>query len=159
MEELENEYDKGIYWIIFFVIIIIVAILGYKFVFNYEKNDDSAEEATEEKININDYRGVWALKGEEDLPNEELIIDMIDGSTITFSYFVKDTAYFESQTAEIIDDEATFNATDRDEKITIIGKLIFNEDKISVVISNSNVEDISLGMIEFNEKVENSLLK
>ena len=35
MEEFENEYDKGIYWVIFFIGLLIIGLIGHYFVFSY----------------------------------------------------------------------------------------------------------------------------
>ena len=32
MEEMENEYEKGVYWVIFFLVIFFGAFLGYELV-------------------------------------------------------------------------------------------------------------------------------
>ena len=141
---------------------IIFAVVGYFFVFNYHKEEDKSEvdDSTEESTNYDDYKGVWFLKGEdEDEPSEELCINIIDGSTLTFDYFVKDVAYFESQTASIEANQANFDIVDRNDEITLSGRIIFRNDKIFLVITSSSVEDISPGTIEFIEKSNDSVLE
>ena len=150
MEETEGE--KFIYWGVFFVIIIIMAIGGYFLAFGNKKDvDTSKKEETEEKYNYDKYRGKWLLKDEEEI-NEELDINSIDSSKVEFSYSIKDIATFENQTALVEGATAEFDITTNDEQIELSGRLVFREDKIVLVITDTNNDDISLGSIEFTEK-------
>lgn len=150
MEETEGE--KFIYWGVFFVIIIIMAIGGYFLAFGNKKDvDTSKKEETEEKYNYDKYRGKWLLKDEEKI-NEELDINSIDSSKVEFSYSIKDIATFENQTALLEGATAEFDITTNDEQIELSGRLVFREDKIVLVITDTNNDDISLGSIEFTEK-------
>lgn len=160
MEELENEYDKGIYWAIFFIGLIIIALLGYKFVFSYNKDEDVSDKdvTLEDNLDIDDYKGIWQLFGDDEIPEQELCVNIIDGSTITFDYFVRDVAYFESQTASLDENTATFTMKDRNEEITVVGKLIFKNDKVFLAVTSSSLEDIATGTIEFSSRGEESLL-
>lgn len=159
MEFLDNDDDKGIYWVVFFVILLIIAIVGYKFVFSYHKPKDGkkADEELVEGFTIDDYKGTWMLYGDEDKVVQELRINIVDGSTLTFDYTIDEVVSFESQTAEIEDNVATFEIEDSDSEITISGRLIFRNNKIFLVITYANSDDISLGTIEFSEKMDNEV--
>ena len=94
MEEIEN--DKMIYWFIFFAIIIVAAILGHKYVFDFAKEKENKRQEIvdkKEEFDIDEYMGVWQFYAGEDLPLQEVLINYIDGSTITFDYYVNGVAY------------------------------------------------------------------
>ena len=162
MEEFENEYDRGIYWIILLVVVVILAVVGYFFVFNYHKKaKENVEEAVlEDDSDINSYKGVWTLYGDESKAFEEVCINIIDGSTVTFDFFIDGVAYFESQTAHLENNTATFEEIVDSKNGTIIsGKMIFRNDKMFLAITTSSDEDdISPGTIEFTEKSDESVL-
>ena len=158
MEELEN--DKMIYWVIFFIIIIILAVVGHYYVFSYAKEKEKLREevAEEVSVDLDKYIGVWQIFGDEELPLQELLINVIDGSTITFDYYVNGVAYFESQTASLEDDTATFSITDRDELGIVSGKMTFRHNKVYFVIVDSDIEDVVAGTYQFMDINEESLL-
>ncbi len=158
MEELEN--DKMIYWVIFFIIIIVLAVVGHHYVFNYAEEKEKLREEVKEEVGIDldKYIGVWQLFGDDEVPLQELLINVIDGSTITFDYYVNGIAYFESQTASLEDDTATFSITDRDELGTVTGKMTFRHNKVYFVVSDSDIEDIVAGTYHFSDMNEESLL-
>lgn len=150
MEETEGE--KFIYWGVFFVIIIIMAVGGYFLAFGNKKDSNTPKkEETEETYNYDKYRGKWLLKDEEEV-NEELDINSIDSSKVEFNYSIKDIANFENQTALLEGATAEFYITTEDGEIELSGRLVFREDKIVLVITDTNNDDISLGSIEFTEK-------
>lgn len=161
MEEFENEFDKGIYWIIFFVILIVIAVIGYNFVFKYgtKETKKKSETVVNEIFDVDQYKGVWQLFGDADLPEQELCINIIDGSTITFDYYIKDLVYFDSQTASLEDEKANFIITDRQGTINIEGSIIFKNDKIFFAITSTSFEQIPLGTFQFLDKSDESLLK
>jgi len=162
MEELEKISDKGIYWGIFFSILIVVGVLGHNFVFNFvnEKKTDKNVIVEEEQFDLDSYLGVWQLYGnDEDNPEQELCINIVDGNVITFDYFVKDVAYFDSQTAEFDYNMANFEMEDREGKVFVSGKIIFKNNKVFLGISSSSLEDITTGTVEFREKGKDSILK
>ena len=158
MEEMENEYEKGIYWVVFFLIIFFAAFLGYEFVFN---NSNSKEkEKYKEVIEVQDYDkylGVWQLFGDDDVPEYELSVEIIDGATVTFDFAVKDVVSFESETATFEDDIARFELEDENED-KISGRLAFKNEKVLFTITSSSFDDITVGTIEFSEKGEEELL-
>ena len=150
MEETEGE--KFIYWGVFFAIIIIMAVGGYFLAFGNKKEvNESKKEETKEEYNYDKYRGKWLLKDEEEV-NEELDINSIDSSKVEFNYSIKDIATFEKQTALLEGASAEFYITTEDGEIELSGRLVFREDKIVLVITDTNNDDISLGSIEFTEK-------
>ena len=161
MEEFENEYDKGIYWVIFFIGLLIIGLIGHYFVFSYsnEKKEDNKVIEEKKEENIDSYKGVWQLFEDEDdlYPVQELCINYIDGATITFDYLLKDGYKFESQTADLISNSASFEIYDRIEG-KISGKIIFKNNKVFLAITSSDIEDITPGTIEFNLRVDDSLL-
>ena len=158
MEEMENEYEKGIYWVVFFLIIFFAAFLGYEIVFN---NSNSKEkEKYKEVIEVQDYDkylGVWQLFGDDDVPEYELSVEIIDGATVTFDFAVKDVVSFESETATFEDDIARFELEDENED-KISGRLAFKNEKVLFTITSSSFDDITVGTIEFSEKGEEELL-
>lgn len=150
MEETEGE--KFIYWGVFFVIIIIMTVGGYFLTFGNKKETNKSQKTeTKGEYNYDKYRGKWFLKDEEEI-NEELDIDNIDSSKVEFSYSIKDIATFEEQSAILEGASADFDITTDDEQIELSGRLVFREDKIVLVITDTNNDDISLGSIEFTEK-------
>ena len=160
MEEIEN--DKMIYWFVFFAIIIAVAILCHKYVFDFAKEkEDKKQDAVVEKeeFDLDEYIGVWQFYADEDLPLQEVLINYLDGSTITFDYYINGVAYFESQTATLIDNSASFEIFDRDNLGSAKGKLIFKNDKVFVNISSTEIEGVNSGTYEFSIRDEESLLK
>lgn len=159
MEEMENEYEKGIYWVIFFIILAFLAFLGYEFVFNNKKTNE--DEGTSEEVvqeSYDSYKGIWQLFGDEDLPEYELAINIIDGVTITFDFGIKDSNYFESQTASLEDDTARFEIVSEDND-KLIGKIILKNNKVFLTITSSSFDNITAGTIEFSEKGEENLIK
>ena len=157
MEEFENEYDNVMNWVVFFVALIVIAIVGYRFVFNYQKNkDDDIDILEEDTINIDEYKGVWVLYGNNDTILQELSINIADGSTITFDYIINGKIYFESQAATLDGDRANFDITDRDKEINIKGRLVFGNEKISLVITYSSTDDIPLGTVDLLDRIDES---
>ena len=158
MEEMENEYEKGIYWVVFFLIIFFAAFLGYEFVFNNSKSNE--KEKYKEVIEVHDYDkylGVWQLFGDDDVPEYELSVEIIDGATVTFDFAVKDVVSFESETATFEDDIARFELESENED-KISGRLAFKNEKVLFTITSSSFDDITVGTIEFSEKGEEELL-
>ncbi len=157
MDELEN--DKMIYWVVFFVILIILAVVGHYYVFSYaDTKEKEREEVVEEVIDLDKYIGVWQLFGDDELPLQEVLVNVIDGSTITFDYYVKDVAYFESQTASLEDDTATFSMSDKDNNGFVSGKITFRHNKVYFVISSSDIDGVIAGTYQFTDMGEESLL-
>lgn len=159
MEDLENE--KGVYWIIFFIVLALVAVLGHYFVFNYsnEKEKKKDETKEEDQINVNDYIGIWQLIYEEsDTPEKEVCINVVDGSTITFDYFIKDGVYFDSQTAHLDGDTATFEMVDRKNEVSVEGKIVFKNDKLYFTVTSSSSDEVLTGTYQFTDKGDESLL-
>ena len=159
MEEMENEYEKGIYWVVFFLVIFFGAFLGYELVFNNPKQEEiENEKDIVEVVDYDKYLGVWQLFGDDDVPEYELSVEMIDGSTITFDFAVKDVVSFESETASFDDDTARFELEDENGD-KLIGRMAFKNDKVLFTITSSSFEDITVGTIEFSEKGEEKLIK
>lgn len=158
MEEIEN--DKMIYWFIFFAVLIFIAVVGHKYVFNYanEKKKEKEEVVNKDEVNIDDYIGVWQFYADDELPLQEVLINVIDGATITFDYYINDVAYFESQTASLIDNVATFEISDREELGTAKGKITFKNDKVFLTIIKTDIEGVNSGTYEFSEQGDESLL-
>ena len=158
MEELEN--DKMIYWILFFVGIIILAVVGHYYVFSYadSKEKQREEEKEVETVDLDNYIGVWQFFGDSDLPLQEVLVNVVDGSTITFDYYVKDEAYFESQTASLEDDTATFSMSDRDDSGIVSGKMTFRHNKVYFVILSSDIDGVVAGTYVFSDVSDESLL-
>lgn len=157
MEEMENEYDKGIYWIIFFVLIIILGVFLHSFVSKFDSSSKNEVEIVDGNVdNYESYIGVWQIYGNDDVPNYELSINVLDGSTVTFDYAVKDFERFESEIATIENDTARFSINSDD--IEIVGKMVFRNNKIYFTITSTNVSEISTGTMTFSDKSEESLL-
>lgn len=157
MEEMENEHDKGIYWLIFFALIIILGVFLHSFVSKFDSNSKTEVEIVDGNVdNYESYIGVWQIYGNDDVPNYELSINVLDGSTVTFDYAVKDFERFESEIATIENDTARFSINSND--IEIVGKMVFRNNKIYFTITSSNVSEISTGTMTFSDKSEESLL-
>lgn len=163
MEDLENEQDRIGYWIVFFVVVLVVAVVGYFIVFyNNDKASSKKEvpDIIEEEDKLNNYIGVWAMfTDDEDMPDSELCINIIDGSTLTFDYYIKNTLYFESETAHIEKNTANFEIKDESSEVTLEGKIVFRNDKLFLILESSSNEELSLGTFEYTEKVDNSVLR
>ena len=165
MEEFENEYDKGFYWVIFFIGLLVIGLLGHYFVFGYSKEEknNSVIVDEEQEIDLNSYKGVWQwfLGEDDDYPVQELCISYINGNIISFDYFLKDGYKFENQTAELVSDSdsmyALFEIKD-DVEGNIFGKISFKNNKVFLAITSSDIEDITTGTIVFDVRVEESLL-
>lgn len=157
MEEIEN--DKMIYWVIFFAFLIVVAVLGHHFVFKeaMEKSKEKDKKIVEEQINLNDYIGVWHFWLDGNKPLQEISINVIDGSTVTFDYYVDEVIAIESETASLIDEIASFNI--KNDFGYIKGKIIFRSDKLFLTITSTDVEGLNSGNYEFLEKSNESYLK
>ena len=160
MEELENENDRGIYWVIFFVGLLVIGFIVHNFVFSYENDSEEVIETSETtEFDISSYIGIWQLFGNSDVPENELsIISVIEDEKIVFDYHIKDVASFEEQIAYIDGNTASFEMTDVDGGIFISGKIIFRDNKVFLAIVSSTDEDITTGTIEFRKKGEESLL-
>ena len=158
MEDLEN--DKMIYWFIFFGVLIFLAVIGHRYVFDYvaQKEKVNEKEHVYEKYDINDYIGVWQFFGDDDLPLQELLINVVDGSTITFDYYVNGVAYFESQTAILIDDTAEFDIRECDGLGFAKGNFTFRDNKIFLVVTSTDIENVNFGTYQFRVRSEDSLL-
>lgn len=157
MEEMENEYEKGIYWVVFFVVILFAAFWGYEVVFNSKEVEKEEKEEVIESENYDSYVGIWQLFGNDDIPEYEFVVHMIDGETITFDFGVRDVIYYESKTATFDGDVARFEIDDDENKL--VGKIAFKNDKVFFIITSSSLDGITVGTIEFSENGEESLLK
>jgi len=158
LEELEN--DKIIYWILFFIILVVIAVFGHYYVFSYaeEKKKENEQAIINNQVDIDDYMGVWQLFGDDELPLQELSINILDGSTITFDYFINEVAYFDSQTASLDKDTANFEINDRENSGMAKGKIIFQNNKIYLVVTLTNIVDINPGTYVFVDRSQESLL-
>ena len=156
MEYLENEENKGIYWIIFFLFIIVVIIVGYYFVFekgvDKKKNDyDVKEEKKEESIE--DYVGIWKTKDTDDdeiITDYELTITKIDGATVIFDLKLSDENIYNNQFGDLEDNKASFDIDSEDIKIS--GEITFKDKHIYLSILSSTTEDIPIGTMRFDNK-------
>ena len=117
MEEFEIEYEKGYYWGVFFIILLVVGLVGHNLVFNSkeEKNKDNAVDIVEEKIDLDSYKGVWQLflDDGDHFPAHELCISYINDDVVTFDYYL-DEHKFVNQTAkmDLDDNSASFEIND-----------------------------------------------
>lgn len=160
MEELENSSDKGIYWIIFFIGLLIIGFLVHNFVFSYKNEEKDVREGSDEveEFDIIDYIGIWQLFGESDIPEHELSIISVENNILTFDYYVKDIASFVKQEAKLDGNVAKFDMVDVDRNFFVSGKIIFRGNRVFLAIISSSFEDIVTGTIEFNIKGEENLL-
>ena len=162
MEEFEIEYEKGYYWGVFFIVLLVVGLVGHNLVFNNkkEKQEKTKVDIIEEKIDFDSYKGVWQLFLDEGdhFPAHELCINYINADIITFNYYL-DGYKFENQTAKIVvdDNSASFVINDEVEG-DLSGKIIFKNNKVFLAIISSNIDDIATGTIEFRVKTDDSLL-
>ena len=115
-------------------------------------------EEKEENVTYDSYLGVWQLFGNDDVPEYELSIEIIDGATITFDFAVRDVVYFESKTASFEEETARFELENEDEE-KLVGRMSFKNDKVLLTITSSSFEEITVGTIEFSEKGDEQLLK
>lgn len=153
MEEFENEHDKGLYWVVFFVGLLFVGILVHNFVFSYRENRKEEEKEFVDGFDVSLYKGIWGLYEDDGEVREELSIDVIDGPTITFSYSKGEDIYFESETASLEDNIAHFIIDDEDGNVT--GKITFTNDNIFFTVISSTVDGIVDGTVML-EKRENA---
>ena len=156
MEYLENEENKGVYWIIFFLFIIVLIILGYYFVFekgvNNKTGNSEIEEKQEDEI-IEDYIGIWKTKDSDDgeiITDYELTIIKIDGSSIVFDLKLSEEYIFNNQFGDLEDNKASFDI-DKDD-IKISGDLSFKDNRIYLSILSSTDDDVPIGTIRFDSK-------
>lgn len=156
MEYLENEENKGVYWIIFFLFIIVLIILGYYFVFekgvNNKTGNSEIEEKQEDEI-IEDYIGIWKTKDSDDgeiITDYELTIIKIDGSSIVFDLKLSEDYIFNNQFGDLEDNKASFDI-DKDD-IKISGDLSFKDNRIYLSILSSTDDDVPIGTIRFDSK-------
>ena len=160
MEELENANDKGIYWIIFFIGLLVIGFLVHNFVFSYKNEEEDIYEGSDEveEVDVIDYIGIWQLFGEGDIPDHELSILSVDNNVLSFNYYIKDVASFVGQEAILNDNVATFDMLDVNRNIFVSGKIIFRSNRVFLAIVSSSFEDLVTGTIEFNIKGEENLL-
>ena len=156
MEYLENEENKGVYWIIFFLFVIVLIILGYYFVFekgvNNKTGNSEIEEKQEDEI-IEDYIGIWKTKDSDDgeiITDYELTIIKIDGSSIVFDLKLSEEYIFNNQFGDLEDNKASFDI-DKDD-IKISGDLSFKDNRIYLSILSSTDDDVPIGTIRFDSK-------
>ena len=162
MEEFEIEYEKGYYWGVFFIVLLVVGLVGHNLVFNNKKEtkEETKVDVIEEKIDFDSYKGVWQLFLDEGdyFPAYELCINYINDDIITFNYYL-DEYKFENQTAKIVvDDNNAFFVIDDELEGSLSGKIIFKNNKVFLAIISSNIDDIATGTIEFGAKADDSLL-
>ena len=155
MEYLENEENKGVYWIIFFLFIIVIIILGYYFVFekgvnNKTSNNEIEEEKQEEKID--DYIGIWKTKDDdgEIISDYELTIIKVDGASIIFDLKLSDEYIYNNQFGDLEENRASFDV-DKD-GVKISGELSFKDNRIYLSVLSSSEEDVPVGTIRFDNK-------
>ena len=155
MEYLENEENKGVYWIIFFLFIIVIIILGYYFVFekgvnNKTSNNEIEEEKQEEKID--DYIGIWKTKDDdgEIISDYELTIIKVDGTSIIFDLKLSDEYIYNNQFGDLEENRASFDV-DKD-GVKISGELSFKDNRIYLSVLSSSEEDVPVGTIRFDNK-------
>ena len=156
MEYLENEENKGVYWIIFFLFIIVLIILGYYFVFekgvNNKTGNSEIEEKQEDEI-IEDYIGIWKTKDSDDgeiITDYELTIIKIDGSSIVFDLKLSEEYIFNNQFGDLEDNKASFDIDKDDIKISV--DLSFKDNRIYLSILSSTDDDVPIGTIRFDSK-------
>ena len=145
MEELENEHDKGLYWVVFFICLLFVGILVHNFVFSYKEEEKDKEKEVVDNFDISLYKGIWGLYGEDGDIREELSIDVVDGSTITFSYSKGEDIYFESKTASLDNNIAYFTIEEDDDKVT--GKIRFSDNYVFLTVVTSTVDGVVDGTV------------
>ncbi len=157
MEYLENEENKGIYWIIFFLFIIVIAIAGYYFVFEkgvQKKSNNNEIHDEEKKESINDYIGIWKTKDSEDDEIEldyEIDITKIDGATVIFDLILSDELMFTNQFGDLVDNKASFDIDN--EEIKISGEITFKDHCLYLsILSSSDDELVPIGTMRFDNQ-------
>lgn len=102
MEYLENDNERSFYWIIFFIFVIAVVVLGYFFVLHPSKQKLEKEKHEEEvEIDYDKYIGKWYVASENGYSEDmELEVLKFDGSTVIFSLSGKKDSKIEEESEE-----------------------------------------------------------
>ncbi|MBR1413882.1 MAG: hypothetical protein IJ574_04360 [Bacilli bacterium] len=122
---------------------------------NTNKSDSSKLEKNEE--NIEDYIGVWQYP-DSNYPNEELIIKKINSNVITFDYVIDGITTFESVTAKLYKNEATFDVKNEGDW-NIKGTMKFNNNTVVFNIEKSSNDNIPVNKTTFTIKSKKSVLQ
>ncbi len=160
MEYLENDNERSFYWIIFFIFVIGLVVLGYLFVLHPSKEKlVKDKEAKVEEIDYDKYLGKWYVSSEDGYSEDtELEILKFDGSTVIFSLTGKRDAKMheeyeeENTTEDKAQEEKTTETTEESEKYEFPSiNAEFDEEK---ALFDINEEKISFsGTISFKNDI------
>jgi hypothetical protein len=157
MEYLENEESKGIYWILFFLIIIVITIGGYYFVFEKgvsKKHNEIDVKKEEETDSLDKYIGAWKSKDSDDdevIKDYEVDIIKIDGATLIFDLKVSDELLFPNQFGDLVDNKASFEINTDEYKIS--GDITLKDNSVYLsILSSSDDELITIGTFRLDNQ-------
>ena len=122
-----------------------------------KKSEENSKEEKDEKIKYDEYIGVWQdfAEGEKDIPEGELLITKVEENKIKFDFLLYRIASIENIEATMTGKEGTFNASDENVK----GKIIFNDNMVTLEIDEGSNENIVPRKIEFTTKSDYSIIK
>lgn len=162
MDDLDNGMERGVYWTIFLIVVLVIGIGGYILTFGL-KRDTKGKKKTDtditEGVDLNVYKGVWYLTNDHDDVDREFIIHHVDGDTVVFDYLIKDGPHFLSESIILADDVGSYDMNSEDDEVNLKGTVTLKKNKVYFAISASNSEIITTEMLIFSEKKENSILK
>jgi hypothetical protein len=119
------------------------------------KEDKETNDNKDSKLSS--YKAVWRID-DSAIPTEEIIINSIDESKVSFDYVLYRLGEFKNIEGKIDGNVATFSATN-DIEWTIKGTLTFADNKVIVEIKESSVELINKGKNTFAVKGDKSIIR
>ena len=125
-------------------------------------NDTNSNESVSTPNVTNDlssYKGVWRSDQVLDsgIPDEEFIINDITNNSINFDYIKYRIVSFNSVTAQLTNNIATFEVANNN--INIKGTVTLSNNTIILTINSSSFESVKPGSYTFRAKAQNSVLK
>ena len=153
MEYLDNDDEKGFYWIIFIIFIILIIVLGYFFVFKDDNKPKRITVEEEEDVeDISNYIGSWKIEQDDEYNTSyKIVIKEITDNVITFDINIRDNL-FEDQSATIkkSNDKAEFKISG---KYDVEGIISWKDNKLYLTITDSSDLDvIPIDFIRFDNK-------
>jgi major membrane immunogen (membrane-anchored lipoprotein) len=119
--------------------------------------ESKENKANDDTLDLSSYKKVWRIDDSE-LPTEEIVIKKIDGNKVLFDYVLYRLGEFNDVEGTIKGNVATFS-TKNDMEWTIGGTLKFENDSITINITESSIDLIAKTENTFKYKGDNSIIR
>ena len=106
---------------------------------------------------LSSYKAVWRID-DSALPTEEIIINSIDDNKVNFDYVMYRLGEFNNVEGTLDGNVASFS-TKNDMEWTIKGTLTFEDNKVTIEITDSSIDLIPKAKNTFSIKGDNSLIR